>query len=301
MGKIWEHNLLYSIFRKQVDLGTLTSFSSVRVEGRENLPAEGEIILAPNHCCTLMDALAVLMLSPRPTAFGARADIFKNKTAAKILRFLRIVPLARERDGKEALAQNYNIFSEVVDCLENGVPFCLFPEGRHRPARELQPIKKGIFRICDLAVSRTDKPVHIVPIGLNYQNPFEFKRKLLIRIGKAIDYRQVRELDAANRLSLLSERMQSLLDREDPPVKQMNGALRTLLAIVFLPLFIICAILASPILLLTVFFSRNTRDRAWMNTIRYGCKLLFPIHWPFHSGFYAILNFYNSLLIDIKK
>lgn len=78
MRKIWKHSFWYGVGRYYVDFCTRASFSSVKVEGRENIPSDGAVMFAPNHRCALMDALLVLLISHRPIGFGARLDIFRN-------------------------------------------------------------------------------------------------------------------------------------------------------------------------------------------------------------------------------
>ena len=92
----WKHNPWYTLLRPYVDACTRFSYRHARVEGKENIPEDAAVIIAPNHCNTLMDALVVLRAHKGPTVFGARADIFDNKTVASILRFLQgdqLVPL----------------------------------------------------------------------------------------------------------------------------------------------------------------------------------------------------------------
>ena len=60
MRKIYEYNFWYSFLRPYVDFITKTSFNSITVKGEENIPEDGAVIYAPNHCNTLMDALVVL-------------------------------------------------------------------------------------------------------------------------------------------------------------------------------------------------------------------------------------------------
>ena len=64
--KIWQRNTAYSLLRPYIDWCTRTSFSYLEVSGKENIPTDGAIILAPNHCNTLMDALLVLQADRGP-------------------------------------------------------------------------------------------------------------------------------------------------------------------------------------------------------------------------------------------
>ena len=95
MHKIWEKDRLYSLLRPYVDACTRHSYNKPRVVGK--LPEKGAVIIAPNHTSTLMDALVILRTRKAPTVFGARADIFAKPAIARILRFLRILPLRRLR------------------------------------------------------------------------------------------------------------------------------------------------------------------------------------------------------------
>ena len=296
MTELWENKFWYNFWRAYVDLGTRMSYSRIRVEGLENVPEDGAVILVPNHCTTLMDALVVLQVKKSVTVFGARADMFKNKTAASILRWLKIVPLARLRDGASELTKNYAVFDEISEVLAHNVPFCIFAEGTHRPQREVQPIRKGVFRIAELARQNLNVPLYLVPVGLDFDDFFEYMSGLTIRFGHAMDASEFEGRDSRELTEMLRGKIQELSDhRSDTGVAISNPLLRVLFAILFLPLFLLNFVISSPILLLTLLVKRKIKDRAWINTIRFGCRLPLIVFWPFHSGFYFMLNFYRKL------
>lgn len=297
MSKLWEYNFWYSFWRKYVDLCTRMSYSHIKVEGLENIPDDAAVILAPNHCTTLMDALVILQVRKGITVFGARADLFKNKTAASILRWLRIVPLARSRDGASEVAKNYAVFDEVSEVLFHNIPFCIFAEGTHRPEREVQPIRKGVFRIAELARQHLDKPLYIVPVGLDFDDFFEYMSGVTIRYGQAMDASEFEGGDSRELTEMLRRKIQELSNHRDESKPVISSlALRILLAVLIFPIVILNFVISSPILLLTLLVKRKIKDRAWINTIRFGCRLPFIIFWPFHSGFYYMMNFYKKLI-----
>ena len=119
MAKIWEEYRGYRPCRWHVNNSTRGCFSSIQREGLENIPRDGAVLLAANHCATLMDPLLQMQI-PGPIGFGARSDIFKNPKTARLLRWMRIVPLARERNGLAEVAKNFEVFKEIIDCLEFG-------------------------------------------------------------------------------------------------------------------------------------------------------------------------------------
>ena len=306
MAWIWEPNPKYTFLRHYVDAVTRSCYRRLRVEGRDNIPTDGHVLLAPNHCCTLMDALVVLRLE-RIIGFGARADIFANPKTARILRFLRIVPLARERDGLAAVAGNASVFEEIVDCLGHNVPFCMFSEGRHRPERGMLPVQRGIFRIASLAVEKLDGPIYIVPVGLDYEDFFRTQRDLTIRIGEPMEMRSRLEgVDGAalreeyEALSIeLRERVLVLLKRTDAPSDARQSLavriLKVIAAVLLLPLLAVLAVCALPIWLPYRILDSRMRDKAWSQTVRYGLRLALPIFWPFDILLSGITNFIRGI------
>jgi len=187
--KIYEKDHLYNFLRPIVDTIVRSCYRDVQVTGLENIPTDGAVILAPNHCNTLMDALVVLRTRREETVFGARADIFNNKTAAKFLHFLRILPMVRKRDGLRNVAKNHESNDMIIETLENGVKYCMFCEGTHRPKHSMLPVTKGIVRIALAANEKfgDKKPVYIVPMGIEYGDYFRAKSTSLVQHGKPIN------------------------------------------------------------------------------------------------------------------
>lgn len=308
MDKIWRDDPWYKFARRYVDFCTRTSFASVRIEGAEKLPKSGIIMLAPNHRMSLMDPLLILLLRPKlPIGFGARADIFRNPTAAKALNWLRILPIARERDGLREVKSNLGVFDEIIDCMAHKTPFCLFSEGTHRPQRGMMPVKKGIFRICRTAMEKLGETVYVVPVGVDYE---EFRRqmgKAAVRVGEPIDlgaFLQEHPCSSeAESYQLLCRELQSrILQLVDlfPERKHGRLPLRCALALASLPLFLVCTICSFPIWLVAKLILSRMEDKAWTHTVVYLCRFLLPLHAPFYSAYALLRNFYSKILEDIR-
>ena len=58
--KAYQNDWRYNILKKWCDATVRSLFGTVSSDGKEDLPTDGAVILAPNHCNTLMDALVVL-------------------------------------------------------------------------------------------------------------------------------------------------------------------------------------------------------------------------------------------------
>lgn len=273
MRKIWERDRLYAFLRRYLDACTRASYTQLRVEGTP--PAEDAVLIAPNHCNTLMDALVVLQSRSLPTVFGARADIFSQPAVARILRFLKILPMVRRRDGIRNVLRNYETMDEVQDVLGSHTPFCMFPEGRHTPGRELQPLQKGIARMA--FQSAAVRPTKLMPAGISYSDFFHYRGTCLLRYGEPIDVNafllaHADEPEAARYqafLTLLSARISALIEPEalPAPCPWWRVAL-------VIPLLLPSALLSLPLWLPAEWLcAHKVKDRAFHNTVRFGFRL----------------------------
>jgi 1-acyl-sn-glycerol-3-phosphate acyltransferase len=189
VGKaIYNNSLKYNIIRIHVRFVHRLFYNSFIVEGKENIPKEGAVIFAPNHQNALMDAIAIVCAVPQQVVFMARADIFYNPLVAKILRFFKILPVYRIRDGYSNLSKNEEHFNEVLDVLGANNPFCIMPEGLQSEKHRLMPLVKGIFRIALAAQHKNPQSkVWIVPVGIDYSDWESYKSDKILRFGKPID------------------------------------------------------------------------------------------------------------------
>ena len=85
MRKPYERDWRYSWARIWCDDAIRSMFNHISSEGKENVPTDGAVLLAPNHCNTVMDALVILQDWKDATLFGARADVFHKPLVRKIL------------------------------------------------------------------------------------------------------------------------------------------------------------------------------------------------------------------------
>jgi 1-acyl-sn-glycerol-3-phosphate acyltransferase len=164
-------------------------YRKVIVLGSENIKPEDHIIFAPNHQNALMDALAVLFTHRGQPIFLARADIFKRKSIASILYFLKILPVYRIRDGFSSVKGNDEIFVKTIDVLKNKNGLVILPEGDHAGFRRLRQLKKGICRVAFQSDEATDFTLNIkiIPVGLEFSNYSRFRQVLTVVYGKPIE------------------------------------------------------------------------------------------------------------------
>jgi len=294
MTQIQDKNKLYAFLRPYVDWMFRRSYRHFRYIGREHIPTDGAVIFAPNHTNALCDAMAILGIDRSRKVFVARADIFKDPRRAKILNWLKIMPIRRMRDGLDEVKQNDETIEKAVETLQDGVPFCILPEGTHRPMHSLLPLSKGIFRIALLANDTfgNDKPVYIQPVGLEYGDYFHLWDDLTVTIGQPINVTQFAkdhaDLDRPQLIMALREeltlRMRELIiwvpDDEHyeenlakimPPKPKANIPFLVLTA----PLFVLCAALTIPLWAMWLIIQKKVKDPAFHNSVQFVWQLVF--------------------------
>jgi 1-acyl-sn-glycerol-3-phosphate acyltransferase len=185
-------------------------YKRIYIRGSENIPKGCPFIFAPNHQNALMDPMAVLLTRKGHIVFLARADLFNKPTIAKILTFLKILPIYRIRDGYSSLHNNDAIFKRTVEVLKGNTPLMMLPEGNHEGFRRLRPFKKGLARIAFMAEEQSNftMGIKIVPVGIDYSDYVKCKQKLLIQYGKPLSVSDYKEQYLANQ----PKAIQSLTD-----------------------------------------------------------------------------------------
>lgn len=171
-------------------------YRNIHVLNKHNIPDEGSVIFTPNHQNALMDALALLFNIKRQLVFVARADIFKKKSIASILYFLKILPVYRIRDGFDSLKNNKETFDKTADVLKAGNGLVILPEGNHAGFHSLRPLKKGFARIAFQTEEANDFKlnIQIVPVGINYSNYHKIGENLILNFGPAIKISDYKDL-----------------------------------------------------------------------------------------------------------
>ncbi len=222
MGKIQDDNFLYSCLKPFIDHHVKKAFRRYEVVGLDKIPQNAACIFSANHTNTLMDALVLLKMNREKKVFIARGDIFKKPLIAKFMRFCRILPIYRIRDGfKSVKDNNSEIIDQAVDVIRDEVKLFLYPEATHRTKHSLRQLSKGIFHIALKANEEFghEKPVYIIPTGIEYGDYFRYRSTALINIGEPINvteyvnqHKDENEAVIMNGLrELLTERMSKLI------------------------------------------------------------------------------------------
>lgn len=167
----------------------------------ENIPVKGTpTFVIANHQNGLMDAMAVLHTlykSGRQPVFIARGDIFKKDGIAKILRFMKILPVFRNRDGgRDDVKKDLEIFSRAAKVLDNKNTLVIFPEAGHQEGHFMSTFKKGFSRIAFSAeeMAGFNLDLQILPLNIHYSNYFNFRSDLMVTCGEPFTIKEFFEM-----------------------------------------------------------------------------------------------------------
>ena len=157
------------------------------MKGRENIPKKGAILFMVNHPNGLIDPLIVAVNNPRVQHFLVRAASFKKPLIKRFLESLNLMPIYRMRDGVKQLGNNKDVFDKCFTLLNNQKALMIFPEGSHDKRRTVRTLSKGFSRIVFGALEQNPAlQIHIIPVGLTYQNPSFYPSNVCLHYGTPI-------------------------------------------------------------------------------------------------------------------
>lgn len=162
-------NVFNGILRILVKIALHLFYRKIYVSGKENIPKNVPIILVANHQNALIDPLLIATHTRLNPWFLTRASVFKNPVIAKILHFIRMLPVYRVRDGFSTITQNQRTFEATFEVLKQNGTVVIFAEGSHSHNRNVRPLSKGFTRMAfGLKEKYPDLNPVILPTALEF-------------------------------------------------------------------------------------------------------------------------------------
>lgn len=137
---------------RTVFVGIVGAWFRPRVIGRERVPLEGPVILAPVHR-SFADFAFSAFLTRRKLFFMAKDDLWRNRWLGRLLFGLGVFPVHRDAADREAMRR-----AETV--LRRGQVLVMFPEGTRKTGSTVEEFHEGAAFLA----ARTGAT--IVPIGI---------------------------------------------------------------------------------------------------------------------------------------
>lgn len=182
----------------------------IQVEGLENVPKEGGVILCGNHF-HVNDPIIVGICVPRKVAFMAKQELFTVPVLRTIIRGLGAFPVKRGHPDRAALRH-------AMEVLKSGRCFGIFPEGTRNRSGKLAKAEPGTAYFA-LKTGAT-----VIPVGIT--GTYKLFSPVRVRFGPPVDLSPYRSakltsevLEAAGELIMAGIGAQLV-----PPVEGRTGA-----------------------------------------------------------------------------
>ena len=210
--------MLYSILRFLFQLTVKGYFRSITVLGKEHIPDTGPVIFVANHPSAFMDPILLSTEVNRRLFFLARGDIFDHRIASAFFRLINMIPVYRKGETPGHTDRNDMVFQKCFEHLSKGKTLLIFPEGNSKTERKLRSLKTGTARIAIGAelFNSFRLGVKIVPIGINYTNPHNFRSDVFINFGppiEVVEYKEIYVQDDHRGVIMLTEHIRHELEK----------------------------------------------------------------------------------------
>ncbi|TAD86415.1 MAG: hypothetical protein EAY75_08495 [Bacteroidetes bacterium] len=240
--------MAYYFFRIWVQLALWCYTKKITLSPASATTLRGPLLFASNHPNSFLDAIVVGCKMQRPVHFITRGDVFAKPRVARFLQSLNMIPIFRQRDGKDNLAKNDQTTTKSVEVLRQGGLLIIFVEGFCENQTTLQlPLKKGAGRILQ-SCWQQQIPALVMPLWLQYSSHSRYAKTIDIRLGQAFGSSHTQGLsDAAGILKINAEAEAQLQQLCAPPLR-IPYRQPLLKALLFLPAML-SAVLHAPLYL----------------------------------------------------
>ncbi|KAF9562082.1 glycerol-3-phosphate O-acyltransferase [Agrocybe pediades] len=203
-----ELKLVYRILRKISDWTVAGYYSETYIEGQENVPKEGPLIITPTHHNEIIDIAALASIIPhrRHVSFWAKSTMFANPVAGAIMSSSGAIPVRRNpNNGSTASSEHAStstpkkvdvglsrssLFRETSKALAEGQVVGVFPEGTSYTQASIVQIMPGAawaaveyMRYAEVE-GRTG--LVIVPVAIVYTDKSRYLSRIFVKYGKPI-------------------------------------------------------------------------------------------------------------------
>ena len=154
----------------------LLTLTRWQVEGKENIPRKGPLIIVANHL-NLIDPPLLGASVPRKIHFMAKKELFRSRISRLVVQAYGAFPVKRGQADREAMRR-------ALELLRGGRVLGMFPEGKRSPDAQLQTPQPG----ASLLACRSG--VSLIPVGISGSEQvrgmsFIFRRpRIKVSIGR---------------------------------------------------------------------------------------------------------------------
>ena len=149
------------------------TFYKYEVIGAENIPDEGNIIIAANHKSNLDPIFVSIAVKNREVATIAKKELFDNKLLGMVLNKIHAIPIDRENPGVSSI-------KTILKKIKEGYAIGIFPEGTRVKEEGFGEAKAG------LALFAIKGKADVIPVTII--SNYKLFSKVTIFIDKPISF-----------------------------------------------------------------------------------------------------------------
>jgi 1-acyl-sn-glycerol-3-phosphate acyltransferase len=142
----------------------------VEVYGAERIPTNGACILTANHE-SIVDPFILAVVTKRPIHYMGKAELFRRRPVAAVLRSLNTFPVERGSGDRAAM-------SEAAQLLAHGAVLGIFPQGTSKQLERRW--HRGAARLALV----TGSP--LVPVRMTGTRGWPLRTRVRIEVGEPI-------------------------------------------------------------------------------------------------------------------
>ena len=188
-------------------------FTEIEIDGLENVPPEGPVLLVSNHV-NLMDPVVPIGVLKRRVSFMAKEEVFRWPILGPLFKGLDLVPVARGKIASRRALQR------AEELLARGWIVAVYPEGTRSHQPGMGPAHDGAAFLA-LRTGVPILPVAITGTHMVLQEGKSFPRRgpVSIRFGETFSVERVARMDRAA-MEALTERIMRRIAALLPPEYQ---------------------------------------------------------------------------------
>ena len=175
MHKSDSTSALYKI-SKLVLRGLTRLLYGVRVEGLENVPPDGPLVVAANHR-SYLDPPLLGAWFPRTIHYMAKRQLFSIPVLGPVMRWVHAFPISRDQGDFASIRR-------ALQILKSGGTIGIFPEGTRNLAGDAE-VKRGAVL---LATSARCPLIPVALIGTDQAMRLFSRNRMRVRIGAPVRF-----------------------------------------------------------------------------------------------------------------
>jgi len=185
--------MVYQFLKIVFRISQFFYFKKIEIIGTNNIPVNEANLIIANHPSSFQDPILIGLDFKKPIHFLTAEEFMgKGLTYKFIENHIKAIPIYRATTRPDEVHKNTDSFSKCYEALAQHKNILIFPEGFSDTQTWLSEIKTGTARIAIDTLKQNPNltKLNIIPVGLNYSNPHQFRSSFLLNIGEIIQLNQ---------------------------------------------------------------------------------------------------------------